>query len=288
MDVITEHRLRHLDLPTAVLADLPEGARAERIHAAFLERIPYENLSNNLAVAEAPDRPEAWPRATDRLLRENAALGLGGTSFSLAYALADLMRGAGLQAHTTLGYNLITERAHAAVVVYVAGAPLLFDPALLICGAIPVRPGGALEDPLGRLELEARCGATLTLTLRVCAPLRAARRAARKDEGLAWSAASRRGEARPVYSILPVPAPPPSFRQAWLASFCRGRALPLRLARRRGDVIYRYGERPQTLEVLTVDGCTEERLPPDPVQRLVDVFGMDGHCLDTWFRSRRR
>ena len=289
VDVISEHRLRHLDLLPAALADLPEGERAHRLHAAFLDRIPYENLSNNLAVAEARDRPEAWMRATDRLLRENAAQGLGGTSFSLAYALTDLMRGAGLQAHTTLGHNLVTERAHAAVVVYVEGAPLLFDPALLLCGPLPVRPGGILEDPLGRLELQPRCGATLTLTLRVCDALRDARRAAaRRDEGGAWSLVARRSDVRPVYSILPVPAPPPSFRQAWLASFCKGRALPLRLARRRGNVIYRYGERPHTLEILTPTGCTEERLPPSPVARLVEVFGLDGECLGAWFRSRRR
>lgn len=268
VDVITEHRLRHLDLCAATLEALAEGARALRVYEAFLDRIPYENLSNNLVVAESPDEPDAWPRATDRLLRDNALCGLGGTSFSLAYALADLLRGAGLNAHTTLGYNLVTEQAHAAVIVYVQGAPLLFDPALLVRGAVPVRPGGNLQDPLGLLGLEPRCGATLTVTLTVCST---------------WPHARKRA----VYSLLPVPAPPPTYRQSWLASFRRGRTLPLRIACRRGDVIWRYGERPHSIEILSTDGRQEERLPADPVPRLVETFGIDGACLESWFRRKR-
>ncbi len=268
VDVISEHRLRHLDLCGSSIETVPEVERARALFDAFLARVPFENLSDNLAIRESPDTPEAWPRATDRLLRDNVAYGLGGTSFSLAYALADLMRGAGLCAHTTLGYNLVTEQAHAAVIVYVQGAPLLFDPALLVRGAVPVRPGGVLDEPLGSLCLEPRCGATLTLTL---TPLST------------WPRARKRS----VYSILPVPAPPQSFRQAWIASFRRGRTMPLRIARRIDDEIWRYGERPHSIERLTVTGCVEERLPRDPIARLVDVFRIDGTCLQRWFERPR-
>ena len=110
MDVITVHRLKMLSLGPEVVNEQPPAERAQAIYRSFLARVPYENLSNNRAVRENPDDPENWPRATDRLLRENAALGLGGTSFSLAYTLRDIMRGAGLTAHCTLGYNLAISR----------------------------------------------------------------------------------------------------------------------------------------------------------------------------------
>ncbi len=286
MDVITQHRLRMLSLGQDDLLPLNEAERADCIYRAFLARVPYENLSNNMAVQEAPNEPDAWPRATDRLLRENATLGLGGTSFSLAYALRDLLRGAGLTAHVTLGYNLVTEQAHAAVVSYAQGVPHLYDPSLLLKGAVPVRPGGTLDDPLGRFVLEPRSGPTLTLTLRLIDPLRIDVPGCPNEPDAAWAGAAAPGEVRAVYSILPVPAPPHSFRQAWLASFYRGRARPLRLARRSEDVIYRYGERPHTLEVLRACGREEVPLGPDPAETLAEVFCIDPGCLRAWFRGR--
>jgi hypothetical protein len=254
--------------------------RAQAVYRRFLDRVPYENLSNNRAVQSSPADPERWPRATDRLLRENKRYGFGGTSFSLGYALRDLMRGVGLQAHCTLGYNLVTEQAHAAVVLYVDEGPLLFDPALLMSGAIPVRPGGTLEDPLGRFRLLPRCGPTLTVTLE-------ARCSARSPGSTGWPTGAAEGDSRPVYSIIPIPAPPQAYRQAWQASFYRGRALPLRIARRSGDEIHRYGERPASLEVLRVGGREILPVGKDPSETLHRVFGLDETCLREWFSRRR-
>ena len=257
--------------------------RAQAIYRSFLERVPYENLSNNRSVTESPDDPENWPRATDRLLRENADLGLGGTSFSLAYALRDLLRGAGLTAHTTLGYNLVTEQAHAAVIVYVDQGPLLYDPAMLMSGPVPVRPGGVLEDPLGEICLEPRCGPTLTVTIR----MHGGQPTPREPGDEIWHAPTDDQGVRPVYSIIPVPAPPQSYRQAWLASFYRGRTMPLRLACRRNDEIIRYGERPGTIEVLRADGRHEIELGEDPAAQLHELFGIGEDCLREWFERRR-
>jgi len=282
LDVITAHRLRLLELDAAVLGAMPEAERAQAIYAAFLRRVPYENLSNNRAVQSNPEEPEEWPRATDRLLRENAAYGLGGTSFSLAYALRDLLRGAGTNAHCTLGYNLVTEQAHAAVVLYVDEGPLLYDPALLMCGPIPVRPGGVLEDPLGRISLQPRCGPTLTVTLNMhCG----------SSEGpgptdTLWNIPAEQIGDRPIYSIIPVPAPPQSFRQAWMASFYKGRPMPLRLARRTADAIYRYGERPGSIEVLRANEREEIFVEGENSTRLQEIFGIDAGCLREWFQSR--
>lgn len=272
-----------LDLDGAALEGRAPCERAQALYERFLQRIPYENLSNNRSVQAAPADPDRWPRATDRLLRDHKRHGLGGTSFSLCYALRDLMRGLGLQAHCTLGYNLVTEQAHAAVLVYVDEGPLLFDPALLMCAALPVRPGACLEDPLGRFTLAPRCGPTLTVTLDMnCGG------SALLTTGQDWDVDVLREGERPVYSIIPVPAPPQAYRQAWQASFYRGRTLPLRLARRRGNEIFRYGERPGTLEVLRVGGRDQLDVPADPVGLLHELFGVDPDCLRAWFSRTSR
>ena len=281
MDVITRHRLTMLDLEPADLAGSTVEERVQIIYTAFIGRIPYENLSNNRCIAEQPDDPDAWPRATDRLLRENAAYGLGGTSFSLSYALRDLFRGAGANAHCTLGYNLVTEQPHAAVIVYIDGRPVLYDPALLMCGPLPVRPNGEMHDPLGCFRLVPRVGPTLTVTLTLCDRLTETR--VTLDEP--WAAPGPRGVDRPIYSIIPIPAAPHNFRAAWLASFHRGRAMPLRLARRVGNEIFRYGERPNCVEILRVTGREEVLLGAQPVDDLEAMFSIDRDCLVHWFCS---
>ena len=261
LDVITGHRLHMLGLDPDELGEVAPAERLRTIFTAFLQTVPFENLSNGRAVRAYPQDPECWPRPTDRLLRENASDGLGGTSFSLSYALRDLFRGAGANAHCALGHNLVTEEAHAAVVVYDETGPLLFDPGLLLPGPVPVRPGGELDEPLGRACLKARCGATLTLCLQML----------------------HEGEDRNIYSIIPHPAPPQNFRQAWIASIQRGRWLPLRLARRVDGEIRRYGERPGSVEFLRPSGREETRLPSRPVDQLHELFGISKPCLEEWF-----
>jgi hypothetical protein len=265
MDVITRHRLGMLGLKADEEWERPVEERLQRSYRAFLDRLPYENLSNQRVCAQCPDTPDQWPRTTDRVLRDNRSLGFGGTSFSLSYALRDLLRGLGANAHCTMGYNLVTEEAHAAVVVYQDDGPLLYDAALLVSGPVPVRPGGSVDDPLGRVSLEPRSGPTLTLTIR-----------------------GPSGQPpRAVYSIIPVPISPAAFRQAWIASFWKGRARPLKLARRVGDEIVRYGERPGSLEILRKDGREERRLDGAPARDLHDLFGIDQGCLTEWFSRSR-
>lgn len=289
MDVITRHRLSHLDLEPGCLDARPLPEQLRHIYRAFLEHVPYENLSDHLAVERAPSDPEQWPRATDTVLRENKSAGLGGTSFSLSYALRDIFRGLGANAHCTLGYNLVTERAHAAVLVYQEGQPLIFDPALLMCDGMAVRPMSCLEDPLGRFTLAPRQGPTLTMTLEMAASLAGERE---NEDAVTLSggpmhdvlAAAGSPCARAIYSVLPLPAPPQSFRQAWVASFFRGRRMPLRMARRKGDTIYRYGERPGTIEVLEPDGRRELQVAADPIEQLHELFGVAEASLVAWFR----
>lgn len=265
VDALTRHRLKLLALEAGDLARLGGRERLGVAYRRFLAAAPYENLSSQLAVQRAPGDPSAWPRGTDVVLRELVRHGLGGTSFSLAYALCDLLRGLGAHAHCALGHNLVTEEGHAVVLAYDEAGPWLYDPSLLLPEPVPCRPGAVVHDALGRVALEARCGSTLTLRLQAL------------------------GEpARAVYSLLPVPAPPDSFRQAWVASFHRGRASALRIARREGDEIRRYGERPATLEVLRPDGRVEVPTGPAPVDLLQRAFGIDPDLLRAWFARAAR
>lgn len=252
-----------LDLDVDSLRPLTHRGRMDRVYRRFLERIPYETLSNHLSCCEHPDEPTAWPRATDRLLRENLRCGLGGTSFSLAYALRDLLRGIGSNAHCTLGRNLVTEEMHAAVIAYDEDGAWLYDPALLVGGPLAIRPGGALQDPLGTLRLEPGVGSDLIVTMLL--------------PGVR--------QPRKIYTLVPLPAPPHRFRQAWVASFCKGRRPALSIARRVGDEIRRFTERLHRLEVLTADGYTYRRLLPAPVDELHALFGIETACLREWFES---
>lgn len=265
VDAITRHRLGLLEVDVQDLRLLPPRGRMDRIYRRFLRRIPYETLSNHRSCCERPDDPDAWPRATDRLLRENRKDGLGGTSFSLAYALRDLLRGIGTNAHCTLGRNLVTEQMHAAVVAYAEDGAWLYDPALLLGGPLAIRPGGALQDPLGTLRLEPGPGRNLTVTMALPgAP-----------------------DPRPIYTLVPLPTPPHRFRQAWVASFYKGRRPSLCLARRIDDEIRRYTEQPGRMEILTAEGHSYRRMGPEPVEELHVLFGVSESCLHEWFESAR-
>ena len=263
MDAITRHRLHQLGVDTEALAGLDLREKMDVVYRAFVESLPVENLSHNTSCLACPSEPHTWPRATDRVLRDHQRRGLGGTSFAMAYALRDLLHGVGANAHCTLGRNLVNENVYAAVLAYVDEGGLLYDPALLATGPIPVRPGGTYEDALGTIRLEPRSGATLSLTI---------------------SGPDLPG-ARAVASLLPVPAAPQSFRQAWIASFQRGRPQPLQLSRRVGDVIRRYHQRNDRIEFLTPRGRQSRRVEAEPVDTLHDLFGIEADCLRAWFET---
>jgi hypothetical protein len=264
VDAITQYRFGMLGFDPDETCGRSCCERMNAVYECFLKRVPFETLSNQISCSRTPEDPESWPRATDRLLRENLAYGLGGTSFTLAYALRDLLRGVGANAHCALGRNLVTEEMHAAVIAYADEGSWLYDPALLASGPMPARPGGLLQDPLGTICLEPRSGATLTVTLTT------------KDAS----------HPRQVYSIIPAPTPPHRYRQAWVASFHKGRREPLRLARRVGNEIRRYGEQPRRLEIISASGRVSRELGGAPIAELNHLFGIDEECLRMWFDTR--
>ena len=56
------------------------------------------------------------------------------------------------------------------------------------------------------------------------------------------------------------------------------------MARRRGDTIWRYGERPGSIEVLEPCGRREIPVAADPIAQLHELFGVDEGSLIAWFQ----
>ena len=240
---------------------LTVAARVRAVYAAFLARIPYETLTNLTRGREHPAQPEAWIRATDRLLREASTEGAGGTCFSMAYALSDLFRGVGANAHTALGHHLRKEEPHAAAIVYQDDGPFLFDASYFVPAGIPVRPGGQVRDALFLHTLEPRRGPMLTLV----------------QQG-------RESPAKPLYSMIPVPAPPDAFRRAWIET-CRRRLREptVKMARRVGNEVRWYGEEAGRIEVLDPAGRRVESPGADLPSDLHERFGLSEALLRAHF-----
>jgi len=77
-------------------------SRADTLYRRFLERVPIENLSDQRACRERPWRPSV--AEGDRPVPAGEPhLRARGRSFTVAYALADLMRGLGLGATACSG-----------------------------------------------------------------------------------------------------------------------------------------------------------------------------------------
>ena len=262
MDVLTRHRISLLGLDASSLERRPLRDRVRETFAAFVSRVPFETVTNLARRRAHPADPEQWPRTTDRLLRESASDGTGGTCFSMAYALAEVLRGLGANAHTTLGHHLAKNEPHAAVIVFEDDGPHLFDTAFLLTQALPVRPGGFTEDALFRHELEPRCGPMLTLVQ-----------------------TDRAGVKKPLYSWIPMPAFPAAFREVWIAAFRKRMESRTRIIRRVGDEVFAFGGERGPIEVVSVNGRREIDPGADLPATLHRIFGLSEAVLRSHFAA---
>src|SRR5262245_11757710 len=263
VDALARHRLSLLDLDVDAIGRAPIEERPRLVVEAFVRKIPCETLSERRRWRERPADRDAWPRTTDRFLREAATEGLGGTCFAMAYALADVLRGVGVNAHTALGRHVDRDEPHAVVVVYPEdGSPRLFDPSYFITDGVPLYPGGRTEDALGDYALVARCGPMLCLQR------------------------SRAGaRAKTLYSLIPAPAPPDAYRRAWIDSVARRRETAVRLARRSGDEVACYSEAKGYIEVHGPEGTRRVDLGGDPPHALHEHFGVAESVLRAHFAA---
>jgi hypothetical protein len=263
VDALTRHRLSLLGLDAEAVGKTSIDQRPRLLHLAFVRRIPCETLSERRRWRERPADRDAWPRTTDRFLREAATEGLGGTCFAMAYALADILRGVGVNAHTALGKHLDRDESHAVVIVYPEdGSPRLFDPSYFLLDGVPLYPGGETRDALGDFALVARCGPMLCLQ-RV------------------------RGSGRPrtLYSLIPAPAPPDAYRREWIESVARRRDVPVRIARRAGDAIACYSEAKGMIEMHDRNGVRRVNPGGDLARVLHQHFGVAEDVLRAHFAA---
>lgn len=262
MDVLTRHRVKLLGLDPSRLMKCPLRDRVRETFAAFVARVPFETLTNMARRRAHPAEPDLWLRTTDRLLRESAADGTGGTCFSMAYALAEVLRGLGANAHTTLGHHLAKNEPHAAVIVFEEDGPHLFDAAFLLPTSVPVRPGGSTQDALFRHELVPRCGPMLTMVQ-----------------------IAHDGARRPLYSWIPMPAFPVAFREAWIAAFRKRMESRTRIVKRIGDEVFAFGGAHGAIEVFSPTGRREIPPGPDLAGTLHRVFGVSESVLRSHFAA---
>lgn len=262
MDALARHRLHLLDLDPGAVGSLPVDEGVDAVYRRFLERVPYENFSALARRLERPADPASWPRGTDRLLDECRRLGLGGTCFSMAYALSDLLRGIGANAHAALAHHLRKDEPHAVVLVYGEGGPRLFDPSYFMGAGLPVWPGSSLDDGLFRWTLAPRRGPLLEMVQTTRVATRAT-----------------------LYSLVPTPAPPDGFRRLWVEAIRSLNVRPGRLARRVGDEVRWYGEPEARIDVIAPSGRREIPVGPHPAQTLAEWFGVDEGALRCHFAA---
>lgn len=256
MDVLTRHRLQRLDLDPEALEGCTVAERVTRLYRRFVAAVPYESFTAMARRRERPTEPSTWLRGTDRLLDDVARAGLGGTCFALAYALADLFRGVGANAHTVLGQRFEKETPHAAAIVYGDDGPRLYDPTFFLGDALPVWPGATLDDGLFEYRLEPRRGPSLAV--------------------VQWV---RGGGATPLYALMPMPAPPDVYRRLWIEAVRGVLARPGRIARRVGDELRRFRDDVGHVDVITATARREVPLGPDPVATLHRLFGVREDAL---------
>jgi hypothetical protein len=263
VDALTRHRLSLLGLDADAVSKTPVEQRPQLLNVAFVRRIPCETLSQRRRWRERPADRDAWPRTTDRFLREAATEGLGGTCFAIAYALADVLRGVGVNAHTALAMHVDRDEPHGVVIVYPEdGSPRLFDPSYFLLEGVPLYPGGESRDALGDFALVARCGPMLCL------------QRARGSE-----------RAKTLYSLIPAPAPPDAYRRAWIESVARHRDVAVRIARRSGDDVACYSEAKGVIEMRGRNGVRSLDPGADVPRALHQHFGVAEAVLRAHFAA---
>ena len=137
---------------TGIDPSAPRGELLEQVGAAF-SRMPYENLTKIVADDARPASSDAR-RTPLEVLEDHAALGTGGTCFSLTAALLHVLRGLGFAAEPILADRWYGANTHCALIVEHESRTMLLDPGYLIARPVPlpvsepVRSCGALQEIL--------------------------------------------------------------------------------------------------------------------------------------------
>lgn len=139
---------------------LPAGdfSRLERLHAAWLRHVPFENLTKLVHCARA-GRPEEAVRRPDVFWREHLEWGSGGTCFAATEAFRWLLTELGMSARPVFAdMPAERQRAHVALLVDTEKGPCLSDVGYALAAPVPLPKRGAVRRKTPHYDLEVRRG----------------------------------------------------------------------------------------------------------------------------------
>ncbi len=229
----------------------PGAGEMEEVVRSF-SRVPWENLTKILAVAERGEGPAAM-RSPEEVLRGYRLSGTGGTCFSLVATLERLLTARGYSCTFHMADMRSGRDLHCALVVGAEGCSYLADPGYLVPEPVRLDGGGAplLElpgqtmqwrpDGSGeRLELHTRGGAGPEWKLR--------------------------------YSLSLRPVSRTELEEHWVRSFsAAGMRVPQLGARREGERLYARG---RNLRLTSASGSRNEKLRTDVPGLVRERFGL--------------
>lgn len=124
------------------------------IYTAFFH-IPYENLTKIIKSQSVKSAPEIF-RLPDELINDHLRMRLGGTCYSLSFALYNLLTHLGFDCYLVAADTFGKIDNHAALIVQIDDAKFLVDPGFTIPNVIEVSEERITygHNPLGRVQLE--------------------------------------------------------------------------------------------------------------------------------------
>lgn len=235
------------------VAPLPAGAfeRLERLHAAWLRHVPFENLTKLVHCARAR-RPEEALRRPDLFWSEHLEWGSGGTCFAATEAFRWLLEELEIAARPVFA-EMPAERqhAHVALLVETERGVCLCDVGYALAAPVPLPKSGAVRRSTPHYDLEVRRGIS--------------------GEFLVFSEDDRGRKFR--YRFHAQPAAEAEFEAAWLDTLRPEAFYRTRLA------LGRFGERtrwlfrpPDSVTTITRRGEETIRLAEPRVATLARVF----------------
>jgi arylamine N-acetyltransferase len=236
--------------------------------------LPWENLTKFLkkhasrGSAPADPAPPGPLRGSEEVLRDHAALGTGGTCFSLTNALRRIVTDLGFEAFPAMADMQHGPNVHCGLIVLVDGRRHLLDPGYLVPDPVPLDgpPAVSIENPGHRLDYRtAPDGGTVELCT-----------------------VNARGERKRRYRLRARPVPEPDFRRHWIDSFEAPGMRGLQL-NRFGDGA-RLSAHGYNLRIDTGRGKKNVKLREDYAGLIAAHFGIDaalaGAALEQWKRIR--
>lgn len=228
-------------------------ALLKQLHAAFIQHVPFENVSKLLRI-QAADSPDRALRRPEDYWGEHLEWGAGGTCFATTEAFRWLLSEVGLAARPVF-CRLPREgsRAHAALIVDTEAGPWLADVGYALAAPVPIPgPGGVTGTTTVHYDLELR----------------------RRGPGAAVEVATVDfAGRRPRYQVEEAEVTPAAFEAAWRETFRADAAYMNRLA------LGRFGrgrrwiyQPPGSVVMMSRTGQRVDMVGPDPARALANRF----------------